>query len=348
MMKRKYLMPSLIGVAVAALATTAVAQDKIKLKVATFVPAISFQVVHGSQVWMDEVTRLTKGRVEFEFYPAEQLGKAAKLMDLMRAGVIDIVEVAPAYVTDKLPLVGVIEMPGLVSNNCAASKVLRKMSSPGGSIYESDFKPINVRPLTFAILSPYSLFTANKEVTKVEDFSGLKLRVSGGVMALAAEKLGAVPVRMSSPDIYESLSRGTIDGVYFAASSIKTGGHAPRIKYAAVGYGFGTPSVLVSISDKKLASLPKDVQDALIKAGPVADEAFCKFMINEQDSVQKEFAAAGMKINQITEPEKKRLDEAMAGIGPDWAKSLDARGKPGTKVLAEFTNSVLAAEKAAK
>ncbi len=346
MMKRKYLVPSLVGFAFAALTTSVAAQDKIKLKVATFVPAISFQVVHGSQVWMDEVTRLTNGRVEFEFYPAEQLGKAAKLMDLMRAGVIDVVEVAPAYVTDKLPLVGVIEMPGLVSNNCAASKVLRKMASPGGLIYESDLKPLKVRPLTFAVLSPYSLFTSNQRVTKVEDFSGLKLRVSGGVMALAAEAVGAVPVRMSSPDIYESLSRGTIDGVYFAGSSIKTGGHTPMIKYAAIGYGFGTPSVMVSISDKKLASLPKDVQDALIKAGPVADETFCKFMINEQESVHKEFAAGGMEINRITAEEKKRLNEAMGSIGPDWAKSLDARGKPGTKVLEEFTKSVLALEKA--
>ena len=339
-MNCKYLMPSLVGIAVAALTSSVVAQEKIKLKVATFVSVNSFQVVHGSRVWMDEVTRLTNGRVEFDFYPSEQAGKAAKLMDLMRAGVVDIAEVAPSYVTDKLPLVGVIEMPGLVSDACTGSKALRTMSEPGGAIYEAEFKPLKVKPLTFFLNPPYRLFLANKEITKVEDFSGLKLRVSGGVMALAAEKLGAVPVRMSSPDIYESLSRGTLDGVFFAPSGVKINGYQPLIKYAAVGYSFGTPAVLMSISDKKLASLPKDVQDAMMKAGHLADETYCKFIMNEQSIVEKEFANAGMKVNSFSAAEKKRLDAAIGAIGPDWAKGLDARGKPGTKVLEEFSKKV--------
>lgn len=330
----------LVGATLAALNGTALAEDKIKLKVATFLAANHFQVVNGSQVWMDEVKRLTNGRVEFEYYPAEQLGKAAKLMELMKAGVIDIAEVAPAYVTDKLPLVGVIEMPGLTDSSCAGAKALRQLSEPGGLIYNADFKTNQVRPLTFFIYPPYKLQMATRPINHVEDFKGLKMRVSGGAMGLVADRLGSVAVRMASPEIYESLSRGTIDGLFFSLISVKQDSLQTIAKNTTLGYSFGTPSVVMSMSDQKFASLPKDVQEAFIKAGPVADQNYCRYVDGMEQQLEGEFVKEGIKVSHFSDEEKKKLDTLLAPIGTEWAAGLDARGKPGTKVLQAYREAV--------
>lgn len=319
--------------------TTAFAQDKIRLRVATFLPSSHFQVVNGSNVWMEEVTRLTNGLVEFEYYPAEQMGKAAQLLDLMTAGVVDIAEIPPAYVTDKLPLLGVLEMPGLVPNACEGSKALRALSEPGGTIYESDFAPSNVRPLTFFIYPPYSIIMRTP-FSGIESFAGQKMRTSGGAMELVAAKLGAAPVRMPAPEIFQSLQRGTLDSVMFSFLSAKDADMGAVATDAAYGFGFGAPSVVLSMAEDKFAALPPEVQDAMIEAGVVADDSYCRYVDANEATSRDEMEAAGIRIYTLSEEEKARLAETLADVSVSWAKGLDDRGKPATETLQEFTSLV--------
>ncbi|MFE3838648.1 TRAP transporter substrate-binding protein [Pseudogemmobacter sonorensis] len=335
-MKKEALHLALLGAAMACLATQAAAQDKIKLRVAGFLPATHFQVPNGSNVWMDEVKRLTGDRVEFEYYPAEQMGKAASLMELLQAGVIDVAEIAPAYVTEKLPLIGVLEMPGLVPDSCSGAKALRALAEPGGTIYESDFKPNRVRPLTFFIYPAYKVVTASKAIEKGEDFQGMKLRTSGGVAALVTSKLGGVAVPMPWPEVYQSLSRGTLDGVFSSFVGIEEADLHSITKYGMLGYNFGTPSVIISMSDQKLNSLPEDVRNALVQAGTVADESFCSYVNENEELTIQKLGEEALTLVTFSDEEKSRMDETLASISQEWAASLDGRGRPGTKVLEEF------------
>jgi len=61
--------------------------------------------------WMDEVTRRTNGAVVFQHYPNQQLGKAADLLRLTQTGVVDIGYIAPSYVSDKMPVSEVAQLP---------------------------------------------------------------------------------------------------------------------------------------------------------------------------------------------------------------------------------------------
>lgn len=324
-------------------AAVANADDKIKLKVASFLPASHFQVEHGSKPWMKEVTRLTGGKVEFEYYPAEQMGKASQLLDLMNAGVIDVAEVPPAYVTDKLPLVGVLEMPGLVPNSCRGASALRALSEPGGTIYESDFVSSGVRPLTFFIYPPYSII-ARRPVQAIGDFKGMKLRTSGGAMELVANELGAAPVRMPAPEVFQSLQRGTLDAVMYSFLSARDADLGAVATHAGYGYGLGAPSVLISISQKRFAQLPADVQDALVKAGPVADQSYCHYVDENEVRSRDEMEKAGMKIHTFSDGEKAELDKLLSTIAVNWAKGLDGRGKPASRALEEFSARIKASE----
>ena len=81
--------------------------------------------------------------------------------------------------------------------------------------------------------------------------------------------IGAVPVRMAAPDAYESLSRGTMDGLLFPLESVVAYGADKLVKYSTDGLGFGSFIVSYSISDAAWKKLSPEVQKAMID---VADE----------------------------------------------------------------------------
>lgn len=64
------------------------AQDrKIILRVADHLPANHFMVEPMAKYWMAAVTKGSGGAVEFEYYSAEQLGKAKDMLSLALSGV---------------------------------------------------------------------------------------------------------------------------------------------------------------------------------------------------------------------------------------------------------------------
>ena len=74
---------------------------------------------------MAEVQKRTNNAVTFEHYPAQQLGKAADMLKLTQTGVADIGYVAPAYVSDKMPVSEVAMSP-------ACSSIPARAHSPIG------------------------------------------------------------------------------------------------------------------------------------------------------------------------------------------------------------------------
>ncbi len=96
-------------------------QKKLVLRVADQLPQGHFLSKYGVKPWMEYVTNATNGEVQFEYYPAEQLGKAKDMLSIVQTGVADAAIVAPAYITDKMPLSAGLELPGLFGTSCQGS-----------------------------------------------------------------------------------------------------------------------------------------------------------------------------------------------------------------------------------
>ena len=92
--------------------------DPVRLRVADSFPADHYLARLVLKPWMDEVSRRTNGAVVFTRYPNQQLGKAADLLRLTQAGVVDIGYVAPSYVSDKMPVSEVAQVPGQFDAVC--------------------------------------------------------------------------------------------------------------------------------------------------------------------------------------------------------------------------------------
>lgn len=319
------------------LASAAMAEGEVKMRFGSHLAATSPGVVEGAQVLIDAAEELSGGSIKIDLFPGEQAGKALQMYDLVKAGAVDIGTVASGYISsDKLPLVGVLELPGLAKSICAVTDVMFELGTEGGPIYEKEIKPNGIRVLAYMPYPPYGPAVSRTQITKVSDLQGLKMRNAGGLMEHTVAALGGVPVKMPSPEVYQALQRGTLDTVLFSFLSVKSYDLNSVADYGVTGYSFGTPGDLLFMAEKRFQSLTKDQQNAIVEAGRRASAHWCAYVDKTEAQDMEEMRAAGLNIYTWTPEQVAELNAKTQPVAEDWAKQLDARGKPASEVLAAF------------
>lgn len=316
----------------------AASAQQVKLRVADSFPTTHWISVNITRHMMARVNEMTNKAVEFEYYPAEQLGKAKDLLSLANSGVSDISYVAPAFVGEKMPLsvVGELPLPTNSGSSCPLTTAYWSIAKPGGVLDQREFAPNGVRLLFTIVLPPYQMTTKPKFAT-LKEVSGMKVRTTGAAKELALRKLGAVPVQIPSPEINEAMSRGTVDGALMPIGSIPSYGLDTVVKYFTVGENFGSFVANYVISERKWKTLPPNVQKALTDLGPELSKRGCEMADHEEEANVKKLQQAGASIVSLNAADKAALREMQGSVGAAWAEGLDKRGKPGTEILKAFT-----------
>lgn len=318
----------------------ALAQDKVQLKFADWMPTSHYTVKQAAHPFMDKVKELTKGRVEFQYFPAEQLGKAKDLLTLLQSGAADIVNISPAYISDKLPLSSVAELPAMFDTACQGSNAYATLVKEGGILASQEFKPYGARVLVSVAYAPYKVVTTHRKVETVKDFAGLKLRTAGGAMDMTSTRLGAIPVRMPGPDILTSMTRGTLDGSLVPLQSVKVFDIQTAAKNMTTDVSLGSFITVYAISDRAWNRLPADVRTALTEAGAHATQTHCAYVDTQEPKVIAELEKDGVKSSTMAPGQLKALNEQLADVASDWAAALDKRSRPGSAVLTDFRKAV--------
>lgn len=317
------------------------AQEKVRLKFADWMPVSHYTVTNAAHPFMKKATELSKGKIEFQYFPAEQLGKGKDLLTLLQTGVADIADISPSYISDKFPMSSVAELPAMFTNACQGTYAYASLVKSGGVLAEKEFKPNGVRVLVSVAYAPYKVVTVRKKIENIKDFSGLKIRTAGGAMDLTANQVDAVPVRMPGPDILPSLSRGTLDGVLVPLQSVKVFDIQTQVKYMTTDVSLGSFITVYAISDRAWNRLPEDVRATLIDAGTFATKNHCEYVDAQEVKVVQELEKDGVKGNTMATGQLAALNTTLQSVAAEWASSLDKRNKPGTAVLADFRKAVV-------
>lgn len=317
------------------------------LRVADSFPVGHYIAENMTKVWMDKVTELTGGEIEFEYYPAEQLGKSKDLLSLAQSNTVDIGYVGVSYVADKLPLSAVGELPEAFNSSCQGTEAYWSIAKPGGILDEAELAPQGVRMLLVMILSPYQIFTAESEITNIDSFKGMKLRATGGTKEIAVQLMDATPVNIPAPETREALTRGTIDGVLFPHSSALPYELEPALAYGTEGMNFGSFVASYVISEDRWNRLSPEVQQAMTDAAEEVIGSACK-AAEELDLKDKQtMADAGVTFVSLPEEDVAEIGKRMSTIGEKWAEDLDGRGLPGSEVLQAFRDALAQQDAAA-
>lgn len=325
----------MVGAAAIGFGLVSAPSQALELKVADSFPAGHYLVRLVLKPWMDDVTKRTNGAVTFTYYPNQQIGKAADLLRLTQSGVVDIGYIAPSYASDKMPLSEVAQLPEAFHTSCEGTLAYWK-SARQGILAKQEYAPNKIKLLMEVVLPPYHVFTAKQKVESIKDLQGLKLRTTGGAQDLTVRALGAVPVRMSAPDAYESLSRGTMDGLLFPMESVSSYGLDKLVKRATDGISFGSFIVAFSINQSVWDKLPDDVKKAMDEASEALEPKACADVDQETEGSRQHLQQSGVTFAPLPEESRVEIKEKLKGVGKEWAAGLDGRGKPASAALKEF------------
>ncbi|WP_418319741.1 TRAP transporter substrate-binding protein DctP [Piscinibacter sakaiensis] len=316
--------------------------EKLVLRVADSFPGDSHWMVKNATIpWMEEVTRRSGGMVTFQHFPAEQLGKTRDMLRLTQSGAVDIGYVAPSFIADNtMPLTAVAELPGGFANACQGTNAYLSLATKGGILAEKDFAANGVRLLWAVTMPPYQIMTGNKKIESIKDLDGLKLRSAGASLEMTARKLKSVPVRLATPEIYDSLSRGTVDGLIFPFSSLFSYKLDKLVKYSTVEENFGAIVAAYVISEARWKSLPESVRQVMAEAGIKVSQETCAVLDRDLQVDIDRLKKSGMVTVSLPASDKQELLSVFANVRSEWAESLNQRGKPGTQVLKAFEAAV--------
>jgi TRAP-type C4-dicarboxylate transport system substrate-binding protein len=201
----------------------------------------------------------------------------------------------------------------------------------------AELKKNHVKPLAYYATATYSLMCA-KPIKTTDDIKGLKVRTAGGYNFLAI-KLGAVPVNLTSGEIYEGLQRGQLDCVlgapgwlqsYNLADLIKTIVDMPMGVYHGIPFFNMKQSVWNDLKPEERQiinnNLPKLVAD-LSEIYIAENENARKIAQEKHIAFVKPDAKMIAAFKAYTEEEDKRILEKAKKDGVKGADKMTARFK---------------------
>ncbi|GEM35402.1 C4-dicarboxylate ABC transporter [Nocardia neocaledoniensis NBRC 108232] len=271
--------------------------------------------------------------LHLDYYGAGQLGKTQEMLTLVRTRAVDMGFVLPAYLADELPLTGVGDLPGLTDDPCTTVQVLDPLVKPGGIIYDKEIEQRGVVPLWGAAVSGIEVFTADRRATRPEDLAGLLVRSPGGVGDRVAKGLGVAPVSLPVGDMYEALSRGTIDGALLPRYAVLSYSFQEVLRYGTLRADLGSSSIWFTINADAWAELDDAQRRVVQEAAEVARAGACTSIAAADAKAVDAMRAAGIQFDEVSPQTRPQWDAALASVRAEWVRDLESAGLDAREVL---------------
>lgn len=228
-----------------------------------------------------------------------------------------------SYYPSKMPITdGLLGLPGIYSTAYEGSTTYHELSKQS-PILESDYLSNGVRPLFILAPPPSEIWTLGKEIKVPEDLKNTKIRVTGDMLNKAVTSLGASPVNITLPELYEGLERGVFDSINQNAVSIRDYGLGELIKYGTDGIAFGGVSAGFVINEKVFQGLPEHVQKILVEVGDEITASTAKHYDEDSRQVIQKFEEDGVSIYELTEADKEKWRAFYNELEKEWVAAQE-------------------------
>ena len=273
----------------------------------------------------DEISDRTDGRVEIEIHPGGALTAGPETYENVQAGAIEMGWALQGYTPGRFPLTEVIEFPFLFDSAEEATNVLWDLYEEFPELQE-EYGDVKILGLWVHDIG--ELFTVDNSVEQLEDVQGLRLRNPGPIQERLIDALGASAVSMPSPDIFDSLERGVIDGAMLAQSAVLSFGlldlvdHVTKCGcYVASGFVGMNLDTWESLDDEAQQAFEEVTgRDLSLRAAVAYDE--------EYDIVDGHLEEEGVEFIELSDDELARWEDQAEPIIEEWIEEREADGFP--------------------
>lgn len=313
-MKLKTLTAAL-GLALLASATWA--QD-IKPRMIRFGYGLQEQSNQGraAKVFAAEVEKLSAGKMKIRAVGAAALGSDVQMQQALIGGAQEMMVGSTATLVGITKEMALWDTPFLFNNAREADALL---DGPIGDKIRAKLDEKGLLGLVYWENGFRNLTNNARPVTKVEDFSGIKLRVMQNAVFLDSFKtLGANAVPMAFSELFTALETKTVDGQENPYNTILSSKFYEVQKYLTVTNHVYSPWIVL-VSKKYWDSLSADERKVLNDAAKTSRDFERKDTREEASRALGDLKAKGMQINELSSAEaarmRNKLTKVYASIG---------------------------------
>lgn len=286
MKRRKFLTRTAKGAAVAAGASAfpapARAQGLKRLKMVTTWPRDFPGLGTGAQRLADSITRMSAGRLEVKVYAAGEMVPPFESFDAVSGGVADIYHAFEHYWQNRSQAFNFF---AAVPFGLSAGEMAAWIYHGGGQeLWDQLSAGFNIKPFQVGNTGAQLGGWFNKEISNLEDFKGLKIRMPG-LGGEVLKRVGAVPVPLAGSKIFPSLHSGAIDATEWAGpwNDLALGFHKVAKYYYYPGFHEPGAALSAGMNLKLWESLDDDLK-AVVSQAMAAENAVSRAEYSAQNA----------------------------------------------------------------
>ena len=307
----------ILGIVVFAIATTAVAQTKLKW---AHVYETS-EPYHTAAVWAAaEIKKRTNGRYEVEVFPASTLGKETDINQGLTLGTVDIIYTGQLFAGRTYGPLAIGGAPFMFRD---FDHWKRYSTSPLFKELGDGYQKAGGNKVVAITYYGERHVTSNKPINKPEDMKGLKIRVPDAPLyTMFPRAVGANPTPIAFAEVYLALQNGTVDAQENPLPTIDAKKFYEVQKYIVLT-GHITDALLTIVSGttwNKLSDADKKTFEACLKEGAARAT---QEIIDIEKKLAADFEKRGKTVVRV---DRKPFRDATVKLhnGPDatWPKDV--------------------------
>jgi TRAP-type C4-dicarboxylate transport system substrate-binding protein len=338
----KFAIATLVALGATINVGSASAQQKVTVNIGSSHPTTNIWAFAMKEVFQPEVDRILKaGGAKYEVRWRENYGgtlyKFTETRSAVSDGIVDVGMVGTVWENSAMPLQNVTYFtPFATTNHEQLIEIFDKLNATVPALRDS-WAAQNMVPLSSLITDSYDIYAT----FPVKDMASLKNKRlnAPGTSANWLRETGATPVDGALTTYYTNIQTGVTDGTLSFASGIgparvyEVAKHLTRIGVGSMYFGS------VAVNKKFFDGLPKEVQDAMLKAGKATSTAHGKQVTKMANSALETMKAAGLQITDLPAAEKTKWVNGLPNIVAPW---LQGTGEAGKQVLKAYFDELRA------
>lgn len=263
-----------------------------------------------AQMFADEVTKRSEGRLKIEYYPSKQLFGIREVLGAITSGAVELGGV-----------VGVVSFPPINKNFNVASypglfssyeqqRGFFKDSAKGQAIWNDITTKSKSQLIMYNPVGPVMTFSSARELTGIDVMKGLKARRLLKSELPMWKALEANAVSLPTGEVYTSLQTGMIDTINSPPGSIEAYSWWEFLSYGQKPYQYFADAYIMANKDW-MSSLPEDLRNLVLTVGAEVGSISTNTILNAGEQTLTKFVERGGKITELSGDEKAKFDKLM-------------------------------------
>jgi TRAP-type C4-dicarboxylate transport system substrate-binding protein len=180
--------------------------------------------------------------------------------------------------------------------------------------------------LLYSVAWPGQGLYTKEPVKTVGDLKGLKMRTYSPLTARLAELLGASPTVVQVPEVPQMFATGAMHAM---VTSSATGTTTKAWEFVKNYYKTNAwnPKDIVMVNERAFSRLPKEQQDALVKAAAAAEPRGWEMSKAREKEGDDTLAKNGVNVSEPSAELKASLAKIGDQMAAEWEKSAGADGQ---------------------